>query len=428
MRTPNAGAASGTADVLAPGFNVFGYLTSNLGLGVAGRNTAEVLLSRGDAVRLVDVDPGGGMQGADTSLADDIRRTSALGPFSVNVFHINPDQVPYLLDPIRKRVKIDGVLQACVPFWELPRLPQSWIEPLQAMDAILAPSLFIRDTIRADLPTARVFHYPQTARVPADIIGDRAAFGLDVDATVFCTSFDLRSDIERKNPWGAIEAFERAFPGRDDVRLIVKVNNVGTVAGMEPYLARLKAAASDPRVTVIDRPMSYRDVLALYSSCDALVSLHRAEGLGLSLLEAMALGLPVIATGWSGNMDFMSTQNSCPVGYRMVPVKASTQPAYGKATSGEQMWAEPDLDEAALWMRRLADEPALSAALGAAGRTDAERIRAEHDRGAVFDELARLAPDPEHRIMHRLRSAYPLHQGSRIVRAGWRRIRAALSR
>jgi glycosyltransferase involved in cell wall biosynthesis len=175
---------------------------------------------------------------------------------------------------------------------------------------------------------------------------------------------------------------------------------------------------------VIDAPMDYRQVLTLYASCDVLVSLHRAEGLGLALLEGMTLGLPVIATGWSGNMDFMTSENSCPVGFSMVPVHSSTQPAYGRANSGEQIWAEPDLGEAAEWMRRLAADPGLRASIGAKGRADAERIRAEHDRGAVFDELASMRPDPEHRMMRRLRAEYPLRQGRRIMRAGWRRITA----
>jgi glycosyltransferase involved in cell wall biosynthesis len=425
MRTPTTHPAERASEPL-PGYNLFGYLTSNLGLGVAGRNTAELLLARGEAVRLVDVDPGGGMQGGDDSLRGAIELTRNLGPFAINVFHVNPDQILNLLGPMSRRVEIDGRLQVCVPFWELPRVPRSWIEPLSAMDAILAPTEFVRDAVLAALPSATVLHYQQTARVPADISPDRASFGIEPDTTAFVMSFDMRSDIERKNPWGTIEAFQRAFPDRPDVRLVIKANNVRTAAGLTRHLERLHAAADDPRIRVIDEPMDYRRILTLYASCDVLVSLHRAEGLGLSLLEAMALGVPVIATAWSGNMDFMTAENSCRVGYTLVPVQASTQPAYGKGTSGPQSWAEPDVGEAAEWMSRLAHDPALRASIGGKGRADAQRIRAEHDRGAVFDELARIEPDPEHRAMRRLRASYPLHQARRIMLGGWRRLEAAL--
>jgi len=368
------------------------------------------------------------MQGADDSLASAIARTERLGPFSANIFHVNPDQIAYLFRPGRYDVPIDGVLQTCVPFWELPRLPAAWIEPLSAMDAILAPTLFVRDSVLRDLPHARVLHYPQAVRVPEGIVADRARFGIDRDATAFCMSFDMRSDLERKNPGGVIEAFQRAFEGREDVRLVIKANNVTTAAGLPAHLDRLKAMSTDPRVTVLDRPMTYREILTLYASCDVLVSLHRAEGLGLSLLEAMALGRPVIATGWSGNMDFMTPDNSCLVPFRMVPVRASTQPAYAKGFSGEQEWADPDLDEAASWMVRLADDPSLREALGERARADATQVLAEHDRAEVFEELVKLVPDPRHASLHRIRSLYPWHATRRIARAGWRRAKAAAVR
>lgn len=412
----------------APGFNVYGYLTSNLGLGVAGRNTVGTLLARGVPVRLVDVDPGGGMQGRDRSLADVIEQTRMAGPHRVNIFHVNPDQLLYLLDPVTQRVPMQDTLQVCVPFWELPRLPRSWIPVLRAMDVVLAPSLFVRDAILADLPEAQVLHYPQAVRIPDGISADRAAFGLPPDATVFVSSFDMRSDLERKNPLGAIDAFLRAFRERDDVRLVIKANNVDTVAGYSAHLERLRAAASDPRLLVLHEQMGYREILTLYASCDVLVSLHRAEGLGLSLLESMALGMPVVATAWSGNMDFMTAENSCPVGYGMTPVVPSTQAAYREDTSGEQVWAEPDLDEAARWMRSLADDPVLRASIGQRARADAARILAEYDLGAVFDELAQMSPlDAEHRALRQLRAAFPYHYGRRIARALWRRAKMAVT-
>jgi glycosyltransferase involved in cell wall biosynthesis len=411
----------------APGFNVYGYLSARLGLGVAGRNTATVLLERGLPTRLTDVNPGGGMQGADPTFAERIAEDVPKAALGVNIFHVNPDQILYLLDPLSGRVTIRDTLQTCVPFWELPRLPVSWEAPLGAMDAILAPTRFVESTVREALPQATVIHYPQTVHLPEGVGPARAAFGLPEEAAVFVMSFDMRSDIERKNPWAAIAAFELAFPQDPDVRLVIKANNVDTAAGLRPHLARLRAAASDERVVVLDGPMSYREIVTLYASSDVVVSLHRAEGLGLSLLEGMSLGKPVVATGWSGNMDFMTDEDSFPIAFDMVDVNASTQPAYGKAMSGRQQWAEPRVEEAARVMRALAEDPGLRTAVGGRARESARRIQAAYDRGEVFDRLLELAPSAEkQRRMQALSRAFYWNYGRRVVRAGWRRAKAAV--
>jgi glycosyltransferase involved in cell wall biosynthesis len=412
---------------VTPGFNLYGYLTADLGLGVSARNTAQTLLARGIPTRLTDVNTGGGMQGANDQFAGQIAAGAGTQAKTVNLYHINPDQVLYLLDPRRDTVTIPGRLQACVPFWELPRLPESWHAPLEAMDVILAPTRFVEANIRASLPDAEIVHYPQTVHLPDGVSTDRAAFGLPADATVFTMSFDMRSDIERKNPWGAIDAFALAFPDRSDVRLVIKANNVSTVAGLDRHLERLRAVAADPRVVVIDRPMTYREIVSLYACSDVVVSLHRAEGLGLSLLEGMALGKPVVATGWSGNMDFMTPENSIPIAYDMIEVKASTQPAYGKGMSGTQEWADPRVPDAAQALRSLAESPDLRASLGARARRDAEATRERYDRGEAFDLLLAMRPSLEkQRRMEALARAYYWNLGRRYARAGWRRAKAAL--
>lgn len=410
------------------GINLFGYLTSNLGLGVAARNTAQMLLGCGVPTRLVDVNPGGGMQGKDTTFAEAIEASRDIIPHRVNLFHVNPDQIPYLLSPLKDSIVLRDRINACVPFWELPRLPNSWIRPLSAMDALLAPTHFVETALRAQLPDARVIHYPQSVKLPVGIHPNRAEFDLPKEAVVFVMSFDMRSDIERKNPWAAIEAFRQAFPHREDVQLVIKVNNVQTIAGLERHVRRLREVASDSRVTVLDRAMSYREILTLYASSDVLVSLHRSEGLGLSLLEAMALGKPVIATGWSGNMDFMTPENSVPIGYDEVEVVSSTQPAYGKSMSGSQYWAEPRVPEAAEWMRRLADDPKLRWRIGDRAAEDVQALTNRYDSGqAIVPSLKALEGDPAKAAkMQALQRGYYWSQGRRLVRAAVNRTKTRL--
>lgn len=155
---------------------------------------------------------------------------------------------------------------------------------------------------------------------------------------------------------------------------------------LRPLLQDLQA---DPRTLVITERLSYRDVLSLYASADAFISLHRAEGLGLGLLESMALGKPVIATGWSGNKAFMSPSNACSVRHSLVPTKGRHK-AYLATMSGKPVWAEPDIDDAALWLRRLARDPVLCHSIGAAARQAFLRYQSEAAALGFLGDLVAL--------------------------------------
>jgi glycosyltransferase involved in cell wall biosynthesis len=181
--------------------------------------------------------------------------------------------------------------------------------------------------------------------------------------------FDGRSTLARKNPMGAIAAFKRAFGPRDDAVLIVKAVEIGA----EPRaLADLRAAIADwPNIRILTEQLGDRDVLELLASVDALVSLHRSEGFGLPIAEAMTLGVPAVVTGWSGNAEFAEGAVVA-VPYRLVPA-ADPSRRYERP---DLRWAEPDLDAAAAALRRLAADPAWRAELSAtARRLAAERLQ-----------------------------------------------------
>jgi glycosyltransferase involved in cell wall biosynthesis len=161
--------------------------------------------------------------------------------------------------------------------------------------------------------------------------------------------FDLDSGFDRKNPLAAVEAFRRAFPAEGAAALLVKA---GHADGRREDYARLEERVRGiPGVYLTDRMLTRKRVNGLMAACDAAVSLHRSEGFGLVLAESMLLGKVVVATGWSGNMEFMNTGNSCPVGYELVS-RNGTHPA----AEGTQYWAEPDLEHAAHLMRRVVDD------------------------------------------------------------------------
>ncbi len=197
------------------------------------------------------------------------------------------------------------------------------------------------------------------------------------DALIYGTSFAAEAVIERKNPWATIKAFRQAFPTEQDVRLVVRASP-GDVADPRPLWDKLRDYAEhDERVIIPEQKLDYRDVLSLYASLDVYVSLHRSEGLGLGMMESMTMGVPVIATGWSGNMDFTTSDNSLLVDYELKPIDVDPASPYGqRVMSSVESWAEADVNDAAAKMRLLYDDPALRVRLGEQAKRDmAERRR-----------------------------------------------------
>ncbi len=258
--------------------------------------------------------------------------------------------------------------------WELSRFPDAWLPALTLLDEIWAPSRFIQQAIaeKTDLP---VTWMPLAVEPTLALPGSRADLGLPDATFLFLFFFDFRSYLSRKNPWAVIRAFAQAFSRSDPrVGLVIKTN------GMEESLPAYQEFTrspllDDPRIILIDRVLDDREIKSLVNHCDCFVSLHRAEGFGRGLAEAMFMGKPVIATGYSGNLDFMNPANSCLVDYRLIPVGEHEYP-FGSG----QYWAEPDIGMAADWMRTLASDPALATEIGLAG---AATIRRQHSFAAI---------------------------------------------
>jgi glycosyltransferase involved in cell wall biosynthesis len=214
----------------------------------------------------------------------------------------------------------------------------------------------------------------------------RADFGLEGGDFIFLCSFDFNSYLARKNPLAAIEAFRRAFADRrPNVKLLIKSSNGHRHT--ENLRALLNAIGDDDRIIVRDEIIDRGDLGALQRCSDAYVSLHRAEGFGLGMAECMRLGKPVIATGWSGNVDFMTSVNSCLVNYRLVPVGEGEYPHYAG-----QYWAEPNVDHAAELMRRLVDDPEFAASIGTRAAQDIRTRLSPH--AAACEIIRRIETRP----------------------------------
>jgi len=387
------------AATVPAGVNLIGHLTADMGLGVAARNTLTTLLAQDCPLAAIDVDPGGGRHNADITFSHLLTHPPA-APHPINLLHLNPGNAITLLDSRPRWLNMVQRVNAIVPFWELPMLPMvpDWAGVLGAMDLVLAPSRFILETIKRSVPAVQAVHYPQTVFLPAGVAACRETFGLPGDAVLFFMNIDVSSDLARKNPAAVLAAFRVAFPSDENVSLVVKLSHSRTRMPWADPTDLLAELSGMPNTVVIDRQLSYVEALSLSAACDVYVSLHRAEGLGLNLLEAMSLGKPVIATDWSGNMDFMSRDDACLVGHDLVPVRARHVAYRPTAIGPGQVWAEPRIAEAAAWMRRLADDASLRRQIGSAARTAMDARRSEVLQGGILAELSNAAAafQPDH--------------------------------
>lgn len=264
-------------------------------------------------------------------------------------------------------------LRALFVGWELEQLTTSLHAELNCADVIVAFSDYVAGVYRRHFPGTPVVAAPICPPLPDGIPVDRARWRLPEDATVFVTVFDPVSGFDRKNPHDAYRAFAAAFPGREDVRLVVKAH--GRVDRSDPTATdgeRARAAsfraacAADPRVLLVDDYLTYTDVLSLIASCDAYVSLARAEGIGLPVLEAMSLGVPSICSAYAAHLDFTTADSALHVPVTLVDIPSDASGHYDPARYAvPPRWAQPDLEAAAAAMRTLADDPAARARWGA---------------------------------------------------------------
>ena len=405
------------------GFNFFGSVSGNLGLAEAARLTLGWLLAQRQPVCLRDVKLGGDGWWGQIHTYDALvtRRFWGL-PFGVNLFHLNPPLFDFCLSVGWFFLPIERRMNLVVPFWELPSLPPLWRDVLGAMDLVLAPSRFVQTIVESNVPAARILHFPIPVPTMAPTRPDRARFGLPDRGLVFLCTLDVGSDLQRKNPWAAIEAFQTSFVGQEPVCLVVKLNNSSLCPRAWPQLDRLRQiATNDRRVVLIDRRLDRADLHNLFASCDVFVSLHHAEGLGLVLMEMMSLGKPVVTTAWSGNMDFTSPDNACLVDYDMVPVQATNPEYQEEVARTAPLWADPRMATAVTWMRRLCAEPALRARIGQQAAQDMRR-RADADRSGILQDIQQLLASPEVQTSHHLRARWLARRriqglASRLVRS-----------
>jgi glycosyltransferase involved in cell wall biosynthesis/cyclopropane fatty-acyl-phospholipid synthase-like methyltransferase len=361
----------------SPGVNVVGFFRAEFGQGEAARRVVAALDRAGFPVRTITYDriPHRQDHPFDERASD--------GLFATNIVCLNAE---HLLAFTRgeERELLRGRYTVGLWFWETNRLPPELRHALDFVDEVWVASPFVAEAISAET-SKPVLTFPLPVVKPEQSGLTRADLGLAEDAFVFAYAFDFFSTIERKNPLGLIEAYTQAFSAGDGAMLYLKSINGDRVP---EDLARLKAAAAGrPDIVIEDGFVEARRLTALSELCDCYVSLHRSEGFGLTIAEAMAFGTPAIATGYSGNLAFMDDEDGYLVPYSLTTLETSVGP-YPAGT----VWAEPDLDEAARLMRQVFDNPAQARERGKKGRERVE-TRQSVDGAAAF--LAERVPQLE---------------------------------
>ncbi len=320
------------------GITVVGCLQAESGIGEGLRGHILALQTVGVPVRGINIRSAPGRQ---EERLPEIPLSTAVGNGAA-LFVGSPDELPM----IQRSVERDhGGRRIAHIAWELSFFPERYLPLLRSLDEIWAPSRFAADSIGMLSPVP-VLRIPYVIDTTPTQWKQRKDFRISEKRFVFLFIFDYFSTIERKNPLQLIESFRRAFGDDPSVLLVLKTSH-----GKDAPDARervLSAIGDAGNILVIDEYLTRPEVLDLIRCCDSYVSLHRSEGFGMPLAEAMSLGKPVIATNYGGSTDFLDATCGYPIAYRLSAITTSIGPYDAGA-----LWAEPDTDHAAALLREV---------------------------------------------------------------------------
>ena len=343
--------------LINPGINVIGHFCYPSGLRVSVESIVEAVHLVGMTASLRDVR---------TDAKDDPHHVEFRGMecHDVTVIHTQPEPV---FDEAYRRAglfeRTPRTYRVGYWYWEFDSIPEAWVAHARNVDEVWAATEFVAKGLREKLAVPVRTLFPGVKLAPFER-RPKAYFGLSEAPFTFLFTFHMMSVMERKNPLGLIRAFKLAFGKEDAVCLVLKTS----FGDRHPaQIQELRDAATGANITVIDQVYSPDEVLSLMDACDAYVSLHRSEGLGLTMAEAMLMGKPVIATNFSGNVDFMDESNSLLVRYELVKLGKPIPPY-----DADLEWAEPSVEHAAKLMRRVYEDQDWARELGARGRASAE--------------------------------------------------------
>lgn len=339
------------------GVNLIGYARGQFGIGEDVRTAAFSMKAAGIPFSVYNIDPGKEVSQEDDSVDAMVSRTL---PYSINLMCTTGFETARLAATEGAHLFANRRIIGYWP-WELAEWPKEWYHAYDLVDEIWASSRYVYHAYVKTSPKL-VRHMAMAVVADASAGLERRDFGLASGSFLFVFSFDMLSSLARKNPQACLRAFKMAFPkGNERVGLVIKVMHIAS--GNPAWHEFILEAQTDPRVTIIGGTLSRGATLDLVRACDCYVSLHRAEGFGRGIAEAMMLGKPVIVTGYSGNLDYTTPGNSALIDYKLLSVSPEDY-----VFADGQVWADPDLSHAAWWMHRLVEDDRLRTRLANQGQ------------------------------------------------------------
>lgn len=342
--------------------NLVGYFSSVLGVAEVGRFFAFNLLQGRVAFSVTDV-PLPSHERLNVSALKNLHPFFLEEPhFYRTIFFVNPDQLP---DVHRASPQLfRNTYRVGVVWWEFNDY-YTFSRNHYLLDEVVVFTEFIATALRKAAPagvkvTKLTFPFLQNWEIdlPREVF--RRQYSIPAASFVFVFNFDFYSIMERKNPEATLRAFATAFPNAADAKLILKTVHSDKAAGKAAeFSALIEQMGLSEKVILINESLSRNQMMSLIAASDAYVSLHRSEGLGLGMMEAMSMGKPVIGTRFGGNLEFMNDDNSLLVDYQLVPIAQDLGP-YQQGW----LWGEADVKQAAAYMRLLYEDRLFATQLG----------------------------------------------------------------
>lgn len=352
------------------GINISGYFSTESGVGEMGRSLIRSAIASKIPLAVNNFTQSYSRQ-EDNRYADLYQDSN---PYGINIIAINSDQLEIFVKT-KKEEFFKNRYNIGYWAWEQSSFPEEWRKTFQYLDEIWTLSSFGANSISyaCRIPVIKM---PISIEIAQPLKYGRDHFQLPDKKFIFLFIFDFLSVFERKNPLATVKAFKNAFGDDENVLLVLKFSN----SSHNPQsLDKLKDETNYKNIMLIDKNLTTTEVHSLIGCSDCYISLHRSEGFGLTIAEAMLLGKPVIATYYSGNCDFMNGNNSFPVNYRLVELKQDYYP-YKKGT----IWAEPDIEHAARLMKEVYYTKNLAKVKGECARKDIEQYLSKRTVGEII--------------------------------------------
>lgn len=319
---------------------VLGFFQSISGIGESARLCAQQLANDGYTVTCTSVEK---YFRKPNEIDWHWENPATVKEINCRIFHLNPPMLPPVIFQLGLD-KFKSTFNIGYWAWELETIPEEWITALAYMNAILTPSHFTTAAIQryTEIPVITATHPVMRGESTSNI---RMRLNIPEHAFVISSIFSFGSALERKNPQAIINAFKKTFNDAPDAYLVLKSNAGGDSPDKQQLLALI---ANNPNIILIDQSWSKADVLGLIQTSDIYASLHRSEGFGLTIAEALLLDTPVLVTAWSGNMDFCSEENSFLVPFKPIKVNSS-HPEFREFENAT--WADADIEYTANILR-----------------------------------------------------------------------------